>query len=120
MSVSDRKNESPTVIADAFALFRASSEGVLTFSLPFSTAVLNRTQIIEFALISSSTLGTVAWFSPMEKGLNPAKKADVSKTITCSVGGFLWIFSSHSFEQHSALQSRVEFVFESDERGYVL
>jgi len=82
MSVSDRKNESPTVIAEAFASLRASSEGALILSLLFSTAVLNLTQIIEFVLISSSTLGTVAWVSLIEKGSNPAKKADVSKTIT--------------------------------------
>jgi hypothetical protein len=92
MSVSDKKNESPTVTADAFTHFKDSSKGAFTFSFPFSTAVLNRIHIIEFALISSFTLGAVAWSSLTEKGSNPAKKADVSKTMTSLCGLFLWIF----------------------------
>src|SRR4030067_3872482 len=92
MSVSDRKNESPTVFADAFTLFQHSSEGSFTFSFPFSTAVLNRTHVIVLVLISSSTLCTVAWSSFREKGSNPAKKAGVSSIKTVLHGLFLCIF----------------------------
>ena len=49
---------------------------------PFSVAVLKRTQMIELVLISSSTLGTVTCSSLTEKGSNPARKAEVSSTIT--------------------------------------
>jgi hypothetical protein len=92
MSVSDKKNESPTLFAEAFTLFQKSSEGALTFSFPLSTAVLNRTHGIELFLISSLTLGTVAWSSFTEKGSNPAKKAEVSSTMIRLHGLFLWIF----------------------------
>ena len=92
LSVSDRKNVSPTVIADVSTWFRHSSEGVLTISFPLSTAVLNRTHVMEFVRISSSTLGAVICSSFMEKGLNPAKKADVSRTITRLCGVFSQIF----------------------------
>jgi hypothetical protein len=80
------------MMAEVRALFKNSSEGVLTFSLPFSTAVLNRNHVIEFVFISSCTLGVVAWFSLTEKGSNPATKADVSKTIMRLSGVFLRIF----------------------------
>ena len=82
MSVSDNLNESPTLLADAFTLFKNSSEGALTFNFPLSNAVLNLTKIIEFLLISSSTLGTVTCSSLKENGSKPAKKAEVSRTMT--------------------------------------
>jgi hypothetical protein len=91
MSVSDKKNESPTLFAEAVTLFKKSTEGALTFSFPFSTAVLNRTHGIELFLNSSLTLGAVAWSSLTEKGSNPAKKAEVSSTMTSLHGLFLWI-----------------------------
>src|SRR3972149_1868955 len=100
MSVSDRKNESPTVFADAFTRFQHSSEGSFTFSFPFSTAVLKRTHVIVLVLISSSTLCTVAWSSLREKGSNPAKKAEVSSTMTRLHGLFLLIFHSISLKIH--------------------
>jgi hypothetical protein len=92
MSVSERKKASPTLFAEAFTLFQYSSVGVLIVILPFSAAVLNRTHVIELVLNSSSTLGTVAWSSLTEKGSNPAKKAEVSSTITRLDSLFFWIF----------------------------
>jgi hypothetical protein len=62
-------------------LFENSSEGAFIFILPLSTAVLKRTHAIELVLISSPTLGTVFCSSPRENGSNPARKAEVSKTI---------------------------------------
>jgi hypothetical protein len=92
ISVSDKKKESPTRLADSLAKLQKFSEGVLTFTFPLSIAVVNRNHVIELPLISSSTLGTVNWFSPTEKGSNPARKADVSKTRTLSYKWSLLIF----------------------------
>ena len=101
LSVSDRKNVSPTVIAEVSTRFRHSSEGVFTISFPLSTAVLNRTHVMEFVRISSSTLGAVICSSLMEKGLNPAKRADVSRTITRLCGLLSQIF--HPIPLNSSL-----------------
>ena len=92
LSVSERKNVSPTLIAEVSTRCRHSSVGVLTVTFPLSMAVLNRNHVIEFVRISSSTLGAVICSSLTEKGLNPAKKADVSRTITRSCGLFSQIF----------------------------
>jgi hypothetical protein len=92
LSVSERKNVSPTVIADVSTRFRHSSDGILTIIFLLSTAVLNRTHVMDFVRISSSTLGVVICSSFMEKGSKPAKKADVSRTITLLCGLFSQIF----------------------------
>jgi hypothetical protein len=62
-------------------LFKYSSCGILIFILPFSIAVLKRTCAIEVFFISSCTFGTVTCSLLSEKGSNPAKNAEVSKTI---------------------------------------
>jgi hypothetical protein len=56
-------------------------DGVLTFTFPLSIAALNRNHVIEVPLISSFTCGTVICSSFIEKGSNPAKKAEVSSTM---------------------------------------
>ncbi len=92
MSVSDSKNESPTLLAETFTLFENSSEGILILILPLSTAVLKRTQAIELVCISSPTLGTVTCSSPSENGSNPAKNAEVSKTMIFLQALFVCIY----------------------------
>ena len=91
LSVSERKNVSPMAVAQASTLFSDSSVGCFTMSFPFSVAALNLTQVIEFTLISSSTLGTVTCSSLTEKGSSPARKAEVSKINTFR-GVLSWIF----------------------------
>jgi len=89
ISVSERKKASPTLLAEAFTSSKYSSEGGLTLSLPFSMAILNRTRVIEFTDISSSTSGTVVCSSLTDKGSNPDKKAEVSSTSIRLPGIFL-------------------------------
>lgn len=99
MSVSESRNESPTLLAWALTLFEYSSEGILILILPLSTAVLKRTHAMELACISSLTLGTVTCSSPSENGSNPAKNAEVSKTIIFLRASFVCMLSSRSFKQ---------------------
>ncbi len=101
MSVSDKKKESPTVVADVLIFSKNFSAGCLIFTLPLSTAVLNLRKVMELVLISSSTLGAVTCSSITEKGSNPARKAEVSKTRTRKRRLLFWI--SHPIPLNSNL-----------------
>jgi hypothetical protein len=86
VSVSERKNASPTAEAKVLTFFVKVASGVLTFTFPFSMAVLNLSPDMEFSDISSLTIGTVYCSSLIEKGSRPAMMADVSRTmIFCCV-----------------------------------
>ena len=88
-------------MAKVLAFFRNAASAVITFTFPFSMAVLNLTPNMEFSAISSLTMGTVYCSSPIENGSKPATRADVSKTMALLL--VLSVEASpHSLEKKSA------------------